>query len=456
MATPNQFDAIYRQATHAAAAREFETAVRLYDQAIAIDPLHAEAYYKRGNALRNLGNLDAAISSYAQAIERKPDYAYAYCNRGVVQQALGLTAEALESYDQAIAFDPSDALAHYNRGLVLQDRSRWDEALESYGSAISINPDYADAQYNRSLALLFRGDFERGWRGYEWRWKVAARLGIGELRTFTQPLWLGEQSLAGKRLLLHSEAGLGDTLQFCRYAPLAASRGATVFLETQAPLTGLLANLQGVSRVMARGDALPAFDYHCPLMSLPLAFKTTLQTVPAVPKGLQSRQEQIAAWLERLPLPRRPRIGLAWSGNPNNAIDRQRSIPLADWIPQLPSEFDYFCLQRDVREADRAVLDSSPSITVFDDDEMNFVNTAALCECMDIVLSVDTSLAHASGSLCRPTWILLPFTPDWRWMKDRDDSPWYPTVKLYRQTAAGCWNDVFARVAADLRRKFPA
>jgi hypothetical protein len=265
---------------------------------------------------------------------------------------------------------------------------------------------------------------------------------------------LGEGSIAGKRLLLHSEAGLGDTLQFCRYAPLAAARGATVYLETQAPLAALLANLEGVTRVIAKGGALPAFDYHCPLMSLPLAFKTTIQTVPAVPKGLQSGREQIARWLERLPEPRRPRIGLAWSGNPNNPIDRQRSIPLADWIPGLPMEFDCFCLQRDVREPDRAVLDSS-SITVFDDDELDFVNTAALCECMDIVLSVDTSLAHLSASLGKRTLIPLPFTPDWRWMRDREDSPWYPTAKLYRQTAPGRWNEVFARIAADLRREFP-
>jgi Flp pilus assembly protein TadD len=455
MATPNQFDAIYRQATHAAAAQDFENAIRLYDQAIAVDPLHAEAYYKRGNALKTLGRLDAAILSYAQAIERKPDYAYAYCNRGVVQQALGLNAEALASYDKAITIEPSDALAHYNRGLVLQELSRWDEALQSYSRAIAINPEYADAQYNRSLALLFRGDFERGWRSYEWRWKVAARLGIGELRTFTEPLWLGEESLAGKRLLLHGEAGLGDTLQFCRYAPLATARGATVYLETQAPLAGLLANLEGVSRVIARGGVLPAFDYHCPLMSLPLAFKTNLQTVPAVPNGLQSGKDQIARWHAQLPEPRRPRIGLAWSGNPNNPIDRQRSIPLADWILELPLECDYFCLQKDVRESDRAVLASSPSITVFDDEELSFGNTAALCECMDIVLSVDTSLAHLSASLGRPTWILLPFTPDWRWMQDREDSPWYPTAKLYRQAAAGRWNEVFARVAADLRRAFP-
>jgi hypothetical protein len=301
---PNQFDAIYGQATSAAATQDFQRAIQLDDQ----------------------------------AIERRPDYAYAYCNRGVVQQSLGLTAAALSSYDQAIALEATDAMAHYNR----------------------------------SLALLFHGDFENGWRGYEWRWKNAQRLCIGEPRNFAQPLWLGEDSIAGKRLLLYSEGGLGDTLQFCRYSALIAALGATVLLEVQAPLLGVLANLDGVS------------------------------------------------------------------------------IRLADWVAHLPLEFQYFCLQTHVREADKAALDSSPFIVSFDDDLLDFVNTAALCECMDVVISVDTSLAHLSGALGRRTWVLLPFNPDWRWLRDRDDSPWYPTAKLYRQKAVGDWNEVFARVATDL------
>jgi tetratricopeptide (TPR) repeat protein len=220
-AAPNHFDALYVQATSAGATQDFQRAIQLYDQAIALDPSHAEAYYKRGNALKNLGQLDAAITSYNQAIERRPDYAYAYCNRGVVQQSLGLTVAALSSYDQAIAVDATDAMAHYNRALLMQDCSRWDAALASYNQAISIDPGFADAQYNRSLALLFQGDFKNGWRSYEWRWKNAQRLSIGMPRNFTQPLWLGEESIAGKRLFLYSEAGLGDTLQFCRYASLS-------------------------------------------------------------------------------------------------------------------------------------------------------------------------------------------------------------------------------------------
>jgi tetratricopeptide (TPR) repeat protein len=451
---PNRFDTLYDQATSAAATQDFQHALQLYDQAIALNPSHAEAYYQRGNALRNLGRLDAALASYNQAIERNPAYAYAYCNRGVVQQSLGLTAAALSSYDQAIAIDATDAMAHYNRALLMQDCSRWDAALAAYNQAISINPGFADAHYNRSLALLFQGDFENGWRSYEWRWKNAQRLSIGKPKNFTQPLWLGEESIAGKRLLLYSEGGLGDTLQFCRYATLSATQGATVLLEVQPPLLSLLANLEGVSQLIAVGSELPPFDYQCPLMSLPLAFKTTLGTIPAASKYLHSDKAKVARWHALLGERSRPRVGLVWSGNPNNTIDDRRSIPLADWVAHLPRAFQYFRLQKDVREADRATLDSNPFIVSFDDRLLDFDNTAALCECMDVVISVDTSIAHLSGALGLRTWVLLPFNPDWRWLLDRDDSPWYRTAKLYRQKAVGDWNEVLARVATDLHREF--
>jgi tetratricopeptide (TPR) repeat protein len=452
---PNQFDTLYKQALSAAATRDFQRAIPLYDQAIALDPSRAEPYYKRANALKDLGRLGAALASYTEAIERKSDYAYAYCNRGVVQHSLGLLADALSSFDQALALEATDAMAHYNRALLLQDCSRWDEAVASYDQAIAINPGYADAHHNRSLTLLFQGDFENGWRGFEWRWENAQRLAIGEQRHAEQPLWLGEESIAGKRLLLHSEGGLGDTMQFCRYATTSAALGATVFLEVQPPLLGLLANLEGVSQLIGIGGTVPPFDYQCPLMSLPLAFKTTLDTIPAPAKYLHSDQDKVAQWHTVLGERKRPRVGLVWSGNPNNFIDHRRSIRLADWVARLPPEFEYYCLQKQVREADQAALESSP-IFSFDDDSLDFVNTAALCECMDVVISVDTSIAHLSGALGQRTWVLLSFIPDWRWLLDRNDTPWYPAMKLYRQKAAGDWNEVFDRVAADLRREFPS
>jgi Flp pilus assembly protein TadD len=451
---PKPFDAVYALALSAAASKDFERAIPLYDQAIALDPSRAEPYYKRANALKDIGRMDAALASYDQAIERKPDYAYAYCNRGSVQQSLGLLDAALASLDRAISLEPNDAIAHYNRALVMQDCSRWNEALASYDRAIEINPEFAAAQFNRSMALLFQGDFERGWPGFEWRWKNAQRLSIGAPRNFPEPLWLGAESIAGKRLLLYSEQGLGDTVQFCRYATLCAEQGATVILEVQAPLAGVLTSLAGVSQLIATGSPLPAFDYQCPLMSLPLAFNTTADTIPAHRKYLSSDGAKVALWSNRLGMRSRPRIGLVWSGNPNNAIDERRSIRLADWVTHLPSELQYFCLQKDVREADQAALDSNSSILSYADDLLDFTDTAALCECMDVVVTVDTSVAHLSGALGLPTWLLLAYTPDWRWIRGRNDTPWYPSVKLYQQKAVGDWNEVFSRVAADLRREF--
>jgi Flp pilus assembly protein TadD len=429
-------------------------ALELLDQAIAIDATHAEAHYKRGNTLKNLGRLDTALESYTQAIELKADYAHAYCNRGVVQHALCLLLDALESYDHAIALDPRDALALYNRATVMQELGRWDEAVASYDRAIAVNPDYAEAQYNRALALLFLGKFDVGWPAYEWRWKIAQRLRIGTVRDVPQPLWLGDVSLEGKRLLLHAEAGLGDTLQFCRYAAACAARGATVILEVQPPLQALLSKLDGVAQSVAAGDLLPPFDFHCPLMSLPLAFKTTLATIPSSAKYLHADPDTLASWRARIGERTRPRIGLVWSGNPENTIDPRRSIRLADLIPHLPRNFEYFSLQKQLRDADRVTLAACPHIVTFDAKLMDFTNTAALGACLDAIVSVDTSVAHLCGALGLRTWVLLPETPDWRWMRHRDDTPWYPSMKLYRQTRAGDWNGVLKRVAADLHREF--
>jgi hypothetical protein len=220
-------------------------------------------------------------------------------------------------------------------------------------------------------------------------------------------------------------------------------------------LVDLLTDLEGVSLTIGAGRALPAFDYHCPTMSLPLALKTTLKTVPATEKYLHIDEKRITQWRSRLPPRGRARVGLVWSGNANNWIDARRRILLSDWTQYLPSGFDYYSLQKDVREEDKATLESGTMIRYFNE-ERDFVDTSALCECMDIVISVDTSVAHLSAALGRRTWILLPVVPDWRWMRERDDSPWYPTVRLYRQQVAGNWHGVFARLAADLISEFPA
>jgi Flp pilus assembly protein TadD len=451
----SSFDTLFAQATAAAAARDLPRAIELYDQAIAADPSRAEPYYKRGNALKDAGRLEAALADYNQAIERKPDYAYAFCNRAFVQQSLGSLEDALASYDQAIAIDPNDVLAHNNRAVLLQQMSRWEEALVGYDRAIAINPGYPDAHYNRSLTALFLGDFARGWQDFEWRWKIAQRINIGEPRNFPQPLWLGNQPIAGKRLLIYAEQGLGDTLQFCRYVPLAAALGATVILEVQPSLVELAGTLAGASQVIAKGSPLPPYDYHCPLMSLPLAFNTTLESIPTPGKYLHPRREKVAEWRAVLGERSVPRVGLVWSGNANNPIEARRRIPLADLLPHLPPGFQYFRLQNDVRPEDAATLSATQQIISVGTFQ-SFESTAALCECMDIVICVDTSVAHLSGALGQRTWLLLSYIPDWRWLLDREETPWYPGVKLYRQKTAGDWHEVLTQVAADLRREFPS
>ncbi|HWW19556.1 MAG TPA: tetratricopeptide repeat protein [Steroidobacteraceae bacterium] len=454
--TPEQYEAFLAQATSAAAARAFQQAIALCDRAIAADPSRAEGYYKRANALKDLGQLDAAITGYNQAIERKPDYAYAYCNRGFVEHRKGCVDAALKSFDRAIELDPDDAFPHYNRAMALQDCQRWNEAIASYDRAIAANPEFADAQFNRAMALLYTGDFASGWPAWEWRWKNAQRLGIGEERHFRQPLWLGDEPLGGKRLLIHSEQGLGDTLQFCRYAALCAQRGATVILEVQPALSELLADLDGVTELIPKGELLPAFDYHCPIMTLPLAFRTTLDTIPAPASYLRSDPTRVAHWQSTLGERNGARVGLVWSGNARNYIDQRRSIRLADWIRHLPAQYQYYQLQTQVRPEDEAALDATECLFSFEDELLDFANTAALCDCMDLVISVDTSLAHLSGALGRRTWMPLAHTPDWRWMRERPDTPWYPQTRLYRQTQAGDWRPVFERIASDLRKEFPA
>jgi tetratricopeptide (TPR) repeat protein len=442
--------------------RQLEAALASYDQAIALKADFVEAYSNRGDVLRNLRQLEAALASCDRAIALDPDYAAAYCNRGNVLVEFKQLEAALISFDRAIAIRPNYGEAYSNRGSVLRDLQQLDAALASCDQAIALKADYAEAYFSRSLTLLLSGDLVNGWLEYEWRWKSegAAPFKSGSLsktrRSFAQPLWLGEESLTGKTILLYSEQGLGDTLQFCRYASWVARLGARVILEVQRPLVGLLAGLEGVSQWVARGDALPEFDYQCPLLSLPLAFKTSLDSIPSSSRYLSSEAGKVAQWRARLGEHSRPRVGLVWSGRPAHLNDHNRSIALAELIPHLPAEFQYVSLQKDVRETDQPTLRSHPAILDFRQELKDFSDTAALCDCMDVVISVDTSVAHLSGALGKRTWILLPFTPDWRWLLDRTDSPWYPTVKLYRQEVIGDWNRTLAQVGADLIQTFPS
>lgn len=448
------FQAHFKRGSILQELKEFGESLQSYDRAIAIHPAYPEAWLNRGVVLQELERAQQALASYDQAVALNPDYAEAWCNRGMLQKELGQTDAAIASFDQAIRVRGDFADAWFGRGASLTQARDVDAALASYDRAIALKPEFAEAHYNRALAQLLAGNYAPGWQGYEWRWKNTAKLSMGEPRRFREPLWLGQNDLHGRRILIYAEQGLGDTLQFCRYIGLLAERGAQVIFEVQAPLVAMLGRLPGVSRIIAAGDPLPPFDIQCPLMSLPLCFNTAVTSIPAVIPYLTNDAQALRDWQARLGAKSRPRIGLVWSGNALQGNDRNRSIAIADLIAELPREFEYICLQKEIRATDRSALAANPWIKTHEAELADFRDTAALAATTDLVISVCTSAVHLAGALGLRTWSLLCFDADWRWLLERSDSPWYPTMTLYRQARPGDWRGVLLRVASDLRREF--
>ena len=432
------------------ALQRFNEALVSCDQAIRLKPDYAEAYSNRGNALQALQRVEDAIASFDSAISFKPDYTEAYFNRGNALQALQRFDEVITSFDDAIRLKPDYEQAYSNRGNALQALQRFEEAIASYQHAIAINPDCADAHWNLSLCYLVGGNFKEGWQEYEWRWKSEESSKTAGVRSFSEPLWLGEEVLKEKTILLYAEQGLGDTIQFSRYVPLVAKLGAKVILEVQRPLVNLLKNVEGLSQILAKGDTLPAIDYQCPLLSLPLAFKTELNSIPPPSQKITGDSAKMIKWQMTLGVKTKPRVGLVWSGSVIHKNDHYRSITLSKLLPYLPSHIEYVCLQAELRDVDIELIAQHTEIQYFGDALEDFTDTAALCELMDLVISVDTSVAHLSAALGKKTWVLLPYTPDWRWQLDRGDSPWYPSIELYRQPAIGDWTSVLEKVKLDL------
>ncbi len=432
-----------------------EAALESYDRAIAIKSDYVEALMLRGSLLSQLRQPEAALRSFDRVLELRSDHAAAHTGRGNILRQLNRFTEALAGHDRALAADPNFVQAHVNRANVLTDLARHAEALTGYDAALALREDMPEAHFGKALTLLRLGDFARGWREYEWRWQSRTTVALlDEPRNFAAPLWLGQAPLEGRTILLHGEQGLGDRIQFSRYAALLKHRGARVLLEVPKPLARLFTRLAGVDELYVAEGALPNFDFHCPLMSLPLAFATRLDSVPDSVPYLSCEPTLAASWRSRLGLRSRPRVGLAWSGNPQNSNDRNRSIPLSRLAAALPDGFDYFSLHREVPASDAQLLRASRSIRDLGDQQQDFSDAAALCDCMDVIISVDTSLAHLAGALGKPTWVLLSFNADWRWLVERADTPWYPTMRLYRQPLGGDWGTVLERVTADLVRVF--
>ena len=470
------------------AEQQLDAAVSSYDAAIALDPKHIDAHYHAGNVLRfqrkfeeaaehyrrilalndkladvhcNLGialqgmeQFDAAEHSYRQALSLQPGYPIALINLGTILQDRHALSAAEDCYRQVLAADSSSLEAQINLANVFAAQEKYAEALACCDAILKNHPDNADAHYSKALVLLKQGDYLAGWPEYEYRWSRSD----APLRPhFSEPQWTGSENISGKTILLYAEQGLGDTLQFIRFVDDVAKRGATVLLEVQPTLIPLLTSLGGVQQLLAQNAsaARPFFDLQCSLLSLPHALKTEIASIPLHIPYLAAPSDRVQYWREHFKQNAAPRIGLAWAGNPQHKNDTSRSIPLGELTPLWEkSERHFFSLQKELRAVDAAFLPAISAITDLSTHLTDFAETAAIVTNLDLVITVDTSIAHLAGALGKPVWILLPHYPDFRWLVGRDDSPWYPTATLFRQASSGDWRNVIETVKAALDAQF--
>ena len=429
--------------------------ITCYRRAIDLKPDYPEAHYNLGYALQQQRRLDEAVVCYRRAIDLKPTYTMAHNNLGATFQQQERLDAAVVCYHRAIHLRPDWPEAHNNLGTALQQQGLLEQAAVSYRTAIGIKPDYPEAHANLAMVLLARGNMGEGWEEYEWRWQMPQM--IGARRNFAQPQWSGEP-IGDRTILLHAEQGLGDTLQFCRYVPLIAA-GARTVLEVQAPLARLLSRLPGITEIVVQGQQLPSFDLHCPLMSLPRAVGTTLDTIPRPTRYLAGEPGLVAQWRERLAGLDALRVGLVWAGGEKLgcptfiAIDRRRSIALDTMAPLAEvAGISFVSLQKGGPAAQAANPPRGMVLHDFTADLHDFAHTAALIDGLDLVISVDTAVAHLAGALGKPVWLLNRFDTCWRWLRNRDDSPWYPTLRQFRQSNPGDWTSVIRAVRDALQR----
>ncbi|WP_298252308.1 tetratricopeptide repeat protein [Bradyrhizobium sp.] len=444
---PRNQDAAYKSGVLLHDAGRNEEAVTCLDICDQSLPNHAPTLQARARALLALRKFDSALSDNLRANTLVPENADTHNNIGACLQSLGREEEARAWFDRALERLPDSIEILNNKANILQQLQCFDEALALYENIRARHLNNATTDWNLSLLNMLLGDFEAGWSGREARWKIPDPAPYPK---FSQPMWLGKESIAGKTLLVHVDEGLGDTIQFVRYVPDVAALGARVILAVERPLVSLLSGFPGVSQCLAFSDPLPAFDMHCPIGSLPLAFNTRLDGIPADRSYLPPpREEHVQAWDARLGPHERLRVGLVWSGSRTHRNDHNRSMSLQTLSRILDVDAVFVSLQKDVRESDKADLATS-NILDWTTELTDFADTAALVKCLDLVISVDTSVAHLAAALGCPTWVLLPWTPDYRWLLNRDDSPWYPTVRLFRQNETRDYRGVLDQVRSEL------
>jgi tetratricopeptide (TPR) repeat protein len=447
------FDAAYQCAALLVDLGRMEEALTYFNLCDELNADHASVLEKRGNLLRELKKFDDALVDHQRCYALNPANPHTCNNIGASLQSLHRDDEALAWFELALTLQANFAIALLNKALSLTRMGRFDEAIAVLSHATTIDPDSAQIRWNLSLLQLMTGDFEAGWAGREARWR-------GEMRPasypkFSQPMWLGDTDLEGKTVLVQEDEGLGDTIQFARYIPMLAARGARVVLVVRNTIYPLLSGMPGVWRCIPRvsTDPLPDFDLHCPICDLPRAFGTRLDTIPSTVPYLPAPSENLVhAWRDRLKRMggrEKLRIGLVWSGNPLHDNDHNRSIPLQSLLRIVDADASFISLQKDLRAGDEALLGQTdivdPTSHLTD-----FAETAALVSCLDLVVTVDTSVAHLAGALGRPAWVLIPYVPDYRWLLDRENSPWYPTMRLFRQSELRNWDQVLDRVRNEL------
>jgi len=424
-------------------------AEQLYRQVLAQQPENADALHFLGVLAHQVGRNDLAVDLISKAIALNPNWPDAYSNLGTVLQEQGQMEAAIAAHRRAVALKPNSPEAYGNLGNALWRHGQRHEAVAAWQQAVALHPNYPDAHHNLSLALLLAGEYRQGWEKFEWRWQRNDYRALQ--RNFAQPQWDG-RPLAGTTILLHAEQGLGDTLQFVRYVPLVAQRGGRVILECQPELQRLLQAVHTDIPVVTKGQSLPHFDLHCPLLSLPRVIGTTLGNIPRQIPYLQANAQAAQTWQNRLAAPGPVmKIGLAWAGSPTHNNDRQRSLKLAD-LARLAgvSGVRFYSLQKGAAAGEAKAPPPGMELTDWTPELNDFAATAALLAHLDLVIAVDTAVVHLAGAMGKPVWTMIPFVPDWRWLLEREDSPWYPTMRLFRQPRIGDWDSVIARMALTL------
>jgi tetratricopeptide (TPR) repeat protein len=452
---PDHQHALYRSGALLNQLGRHEEAIIFLDRSNELLPNHSPTLQARAWALYHLNRWEESLAEARGAYKLDPENADTCNNIGLALWRLGRNDEALGWFDKAIVARPNFAAAFGNKIIALFHLHRFEAVFAHYDRMKALGLNHALTDWNVSLVHLLTGNFEAGWPGHQARLNLPS----ASYPKIPRPMWLGEENIEGKTILVAADEGLGDTIQFVRYVPMLAERGARVLLVVQDALHGLLSGMTGVLQCapVSAVSTLPAFDFHCPISSLPLAFGTRLDTIPSAITYLPSPAfGRVQAWEDRLGPRTRLRVGLVWSGRPSHMNDHNRSIPLQAFSRLLDVDATLVSLQKDLRPNDAALLRERGDIIDLTADLADFTETAALVSCLDLIISVDTSVAHLAGALGRPTWILLPHTPDYRWLLDRSDSPWYPSVRLFRQTESREFGTVLDRVRDELRAQAAA